>query len=92
VELDETCRRQQLGEGWFPSLEDVPHRAISMSIRQIMRSKTIICSVPDERKAKAVQGAVESEVTPLIPATVLQQHPATWLFLDKASASLLTKR
>ena len=90
VELDEACRRQQMGEGWFPTLEDVPRRAISMSIRQILKSKAIICSVPDERKAKAVRGAVESEVTPMIPATALQDHPATWLFLDKASASLLS--
>ncbi len=90
VELDEACRRQQMGEGWFSSLEDVPRRAISLSIRQILKSKAIICSVPDERKAKAVQGAVESEVTPMIPATALQEHPAVWLFLDKASASLLS--
>ena len=92
VELDEACRRQQMGEGWFPTLEEVPRRAISMSIRQILKSKAIICSVPDERKAKAVQGAVESEVTPMIPATALQKHSATWLFLDKESASLLQEK
>ena len=57
VELDEACRRQQLGEGWFASLEDVPRRAISMSIQQILKSRAIVCSVPDERKAKAVRGA-----------------------------------
>ncbi len=90
VELDEACRRQQMSEGWFYTLEDVPRRAISMSIRQILKSKAIICSVPDERKSRAVQGAVESGVTPMIPATALQEHSATWLFLDKASASLLS--
>ncbi len=89
VNLDEACRKQQLGEGWFPTLEDVPERAISMSIKQILKSKNIICSVPDERKAKAVQGTVKSEITPMIPGTALQKHPATWLYLDEASASLL---
>ena len=91
VELDEVCRRQQMGEGWFPTLEDVPQRAISMSVKQILKSKAIICSVPDERKAKAIQGTVESEVTPMIPGTALQNHASTWLFLDENSASLLKK-
>ena len=64
VNLNETCRRQQLGEGWFPSFEDVPQQAISMSIRQIMKSKVIICSVPDERKAQAVYDTLYSEMSP----------------------------
>jgi glucosamine-6-phosphate deaminase len=89
VNLDEACRRQQLGEGWFESLEEVPREAISMSIRQIMKSQSIICSVPDGRKAAAVQACVEGEVTPLTPASILQQHDNTMLFLDKASASAL---
>src|SRR3954447_25719982 len=59
VELDEACRRQQLGEGWFPTFDDVPKQAISMSVRQIMKSAAIICTVPDERKAEAVRNAVE---------------------------------
>jgi len=89
VELDEACRRQQLGEGWFPSLEEVPRRAISMSIRQIMRAERIICSVPEQRKAQAVLGAVEGPVTPELPASILQRHPAVTLYLDRESASLL---
>lgn len=89
VNLDDACRRQQLGEGWFPAFDDVPQRAISMSIRQIMKSKAIICSVPDERKAWAVKNAVKGPVTNLIPASILQQHPHTLLFLDKDSASLI---
>ncbi len=89
VTLDEVCRKQQLGEGWFPTFDDVPKKAISMSINQIMQSASIICSVPDERKAKAVEGSVESEVTNMIPGSILQNHPATWLFLDEGSASLL---
>ncbi len=89
VSLDEQCRRQQWGEGWFPTLDDVPEQAISMSVKQIMKSKTIICSVPDVRKAEAVKGSVKGKVTPLVPASVLQQHKAVWIYLDNDSASLL---
>ena len=89
VELDDACRRQQLGEGWFPSLEDVPRRAISMSIRQIMKSEVIACVVPDRRKAEMVQKVVEGEVTNLVPASILQEHPACRMYLDGPSASLL---
>lgn len=91
VNLDEACRRQQMGEGWFATLEDVPKQAISMSIRQIMKSKAIICSVPDQRKAWAVQQTIESHVTNQIPASIMQQHPASWLFLDTDSASMLSQ-
>jgi glucosamine-6-phosphate deaminase len=90
VELDEACRRQQLGEGWFPSLADVPRRAISMSVRQMMKSRTLIVSVPDLRKAKAVKAAVEGEVSPQFPASILQRHASCTLFLDPPAASLLT--
>jgi glucosamine-6-phosphate deaminase len=89
VNLDEACRRQQLGEGWFPSLEAVPTRAISMSVRQILKAKRIICSVPDERKAAPVRDAIEGPIAPELPASILQQHANTTLYLDKASASLL---
>ncbi|MCK4346205.1 MAG: glucosamine-6-phosphate deaminase [Bacteroidales bacterium] len=89
VQLDEKCRLQQLGEGWFPAFDDVPDKAISMSIKQIMKSKTIICSVPDSRKAKAVKCVVEEPVAPVVPATILRQHNAVWLFLDIYSSSLL---
>ena len=89
VELDEACRRQQQGEGWFPSLEDVPRHAISMSVQQILRTATIICSVPDARKAVAVAAAVEGPVTPAVPASILQQHPAVTVYLDPPAASRL---
>ena len=89
VNLDENCRKQQLGEGWFTTFDDVPKQAISMSIRQIMKSKHIICSVPDERKAEAVKNTIVFDVTPMIPASVMQEHPSAWLYLDKASASKL---
>jgi len=90
VDLDEACRKQQLGEGWFPSLDAVPAQAISMSVKQIMKSRSIVCTVPDERKAVAVRNAVQGPVTPMVPASILQQHPETTLFLDRAAASLLT--
>jgi glucosamine-6-phosphate deaminase len=89
VNLDEACRRQQMGEGWFPTLEDVPRQAISMSINQILKSKAIICTVPDLRKAEAVRRTVEDPVSPWIPASVLRNHKAAWLYLDKDSSSLL---
>jgi glucosamine-6-phosphate deaminase len=91
VELDEACRRQQMGEGWFPSLEAVPARAISMSIRQIMRSKAIVCTVPDRRKAQAVRDCFTGEVTPLHPASILRQHENAFVFLDGDAASLLDR-
>lgn len=89
VTLDEECRRQQLGEGWFPSIKDVPEQAISMSIKQIMKSKAIICSVPDLRKAEAVKKTVKGSISPAIPASIMRHHDAAWLYLDKDSASLL---
>jgi len=89
VNLDQDCRMQQMGEGWFPSLKDVPHQAISMSIKQIMKSDAIICSVPDLRKAKAVKRTVEGSVSNFVPASIMQNHPATWIYLDTESASLL---
>jgi glucosamine-6-phosphate deaminase len=91
VHLDEACRRQQLGEGWFATLDDVPRQAISMSVRQILKSRQIIGTVPDARKAEAVRNAVEGPVGPQHPASILQQHPATTLYLDEAAASLLTR-
>jgi len=89
VRLDEACRRQQLGEGWFPSLEDVPARAISMSIRQIMKARRILCVVPDARKAPAVRDTLTREVSPWRPASALQRHPATTVYLDVHSGALL---
>lgn len=90
VDLDQACRMQQLGEGWFPSLEAVPTQAISMSIRQIMKSKTIICSVADRRKAQAVKDCLEGEITKLHPASILQSHPDTYVILDDYSSSMLS--
>lgn len=90
VDLDQACREQQLGEGWFPDLASVPDRAISMSIQHILKSQHLIVSVPDERKARAVQQAVEGSISPDCPASILQQHPNCMLYLDTYSASRLT--
>jgi len=86
VNLDKACRKQQLGEGWFPNLDAVPKKAISMSIRQILKAKSIVCSVPDARKAKAVAMAIKGEITNQVPASILREHPQVFLFLDEASA------
>jgi glucosamine-6-phosphate deaminase len=88
VELDEACRRQQLGEGWFASLDEVPRRALSMSVRQILKAREILCIVPDARKAAAVRDCLDGTVSPLYPSSILQTHARTTLYLDRDSASL----
>jgi glucosamine-6-phosphate deaminase len=88
--LDEACRRQQVGEGWFKTIDKVPTKAISMSIHQILSAARIFCSVPDERKAEAVRATVEDAISPVIPASALRNHNRTTLVLDEASASLLS--
>lgn len=90
VDLDEACRRQQVGEGWFAGMDDVPKQAISMSIRQILKAKEIICVVPDARKAEAVKACLEGEIRPEAPASILRTHENTTIFLDKDSAALLS--
>ncbi|NLL84583.1 MAG: glucosamine-6-phosphate deaminase [Lentisphaerae bacterium] len=89
VKLDEACRKQQVGEGWFPSIEAVPATAISMSIAQIMKAKRIVCTVPDGRKAPAVKGTVKGPVSNMCPASIMQQHDDCTVFLDPDSASLI---
>ena len=89
VHLDEACRRQQYGEGWFETLESVPKTAISMSMRQIMKSHTIVCTVPDERKAQAVKDCFTGGVSPMHPASLLKEHARSFVFLDRPAASLL---
>lgn len=91
VELDRTCREQQVGEGWFARLEDVPERAISISIPELLKSREILCVVPDERKARAVKACLEGPISPEAPASALRAHPNTTIFLDAGSASLLTR-
>lgn len=89
VELDEACRKQQLGEGWFPTFNDVPTHALSLTIPAIMGCKAISCVVPDERKAEAVYNTLNAEISTTCPATILRTHPDTVLYLDEGSASKL---
>lgn len=89
VTLDEACRRQQLGEGWFATIADVPQRAISMSVRQILKAKRILCFVPDARKAAAVKACFEGDISPRAPASILRTHSDTTVYLDGHSAALL---
>ncbi|MEM7044731.1 MAG: glucosamine-6-phosphate deaminase [Pseudomonadota bacterium] len=89
VELDDACRQQQMGEGWFETFDDVPSRAISMSVRQMMKSKKLILSVSDARKAKAVLHAVKGQVNNIHPASIIQNHGDCSLHLDPAAAAML---
>ena len=90
VDLDEACRRQQVGEGWFADISEVPKRAISMSVRQILKAKEIIAIVPEARKAAAVKRCFEGEVSPMAPASILRTHPRATVYLDQDSAALLS--
>lgn len=92
VDLDEACRKQQVGEGWFATPDDVPRQALSMSIPQIMKSQRIVCTVPDQRKAVAVQKTVEGPVTNMCPASIMQKHKDCVIYLDPDSSSLLAKQ
>jgi len=90
VRLDDRCRAQQVGEGWFARVEDVPATAISMSVRQLFRARAIVCVVPDRRKAEAVRGTIEGRIDPMVPASILRRHPDVTIYLDRDSASLLS--
>ncbi len=90
VTLDEACRQQQVGEAWFENISQVPERAISMSARQILKAREILAVVPDMRKAKAVKACFEGEISPMAPASILRRHNNATIYLDDASASLLT--
>ncbi|MCB0071661.1 MAG: 6-phosphogluconolactonase, partial [Caldilineaceae bacterium] len=92
VDLDEACRKQQVGEGHFPDLDAVPPQALSMSIPAILSARAISCVAPDARKAAAVQCALEGPITPTCPASALRKHHHCRLFLDPASAAQLTLR
>jgi len=91
VELDHACRQQQFNEGWFPSIDEVPEKAISMSVSHILKSTSIICTVPGERKAEAVKRTIENGITPDIPASALKSHDSVFLYLDQDSSSMLPR-
>ena len=87
VKLDRACRKQQLGEGWFPTFEDVPEQALTLTITAILNCRTISCVVPEERKSQAVHDTLYNTISPKCPATILRKHPDTRLFLDADAAS-----
>jgi glucosamine-6-phosphate deaminase len=89
VTLDEACRRQQVGEGWFTGIGDVPETAVSMSITQILKAREILVIVPDARKAEAVRATLEAQIAPAVPASILRTHPNVTLYLDEPAASLV---
>jgi glucosamine-6-phosphate deaminase len=90
VNLDEVCRRQQVGEGWFSDLEMVPAKAISMSVRQVLKSKEILAVVPGPKKAQAVKACFDGPVSPMAPSSILRTHPNATVYLDRESAALLS--
>lgn len=92
VQLDEACRQQQVNERWFAELEDVPAKAISMSIRQILRAKEILVIVPEARKAQAVKACFDGEISPMAPGSILLTHPNATVYLDRDSVSLLSSK
>ncbi|MBN1835842.1 MAG: glucosamine-6-phosphate deaminase [Spirochaetales bacterium] len=91
VNLDERCKKQQVGEGWFSGVDEVPDRAVSMSIRQIMKAAHIVCTVVGAQKADAMHGCFDGPVTPERPASILREHPHCTIFLDRAAAAKLEK-
>ncbi len=90
VELDQACRRQQVGEGWFPTIDDVPKQAITISIQQTLKAQRILAIVPERRKAEAVRLCLEGEIGPMAPASILRTHPDVTCFFDADSSSLLS--
>jgi glucosamine-6-phosphate deaminase len=92
VNLDEACRLQQVGEGWFKDLSTVPTQAISMSVRQVMKSKEILAVVPDARKAHAIKACFDGEINPMAPSSILRTHPNATVYLDRHSAALLSRK
>ena len=87
VNLDAACRRQQLGEGWFPTIDDVPRQAISMTVNQIMRCRRIVSPVPYAVKADAIYKVITSDVSNQVPATILKTHPDATVFIDEESGA-----
>lgn len=92
VTLERSCKEQQVREGWFATVDDVPKQAITMSVHRIMQCRRIISCVPGAVKARAAYATLTRSVTKLVPATILQEHPDTTIYLDRDSASLLDKK
>jgi glucosamine-6-phosphate deaminase len=90
VALDHACRLQQVGEGWFKNLDAVPKQAISMSVRQVLKSREILAVVPDARKAPAIKACFDGPISPMAPSSILRNHPNATVYLDRQSSALLS--
>jgi len=90
VNLDEACRQQQVGEGWFPNIDAVPKQAISMSVKQVLRSKEILAVVPGPKKAQAIHACFDGPISPMAPSSILRTHANATIYLDCDSAALLS--
>ena len=90
VNLDQACRQQQVGEGWFPDINSVPKQAISMSVKQVLKSKEILAVVPGPKKSQAIHECFDGPISPMAPSSILRTHPNTTIYLDRESAALLS--
>jgi len=90
VHLDEACRKQQVGEGWFAELEAVPKQAISMSVKQVLKSKEILAIVPGPKKAEAIKACFDGPISAIAPSSILRRHANATIYLDRESAALLS--
>ncbi len=89
VAMDERCRRQQVGEGHFPSLDTMPAEALTLTCPELVRAEHWICTVPDLRKAEAVKNALSGPISEACPSSLVRMHPAAAIYLDADSAALL---
>jgi glucosamine-6-phosphate deaminase len=89
VRLDNVCRQQQVNEGWFVSIDDVPKEAITLTIPALMAIPELIASVPGERKAAIVRRFLSEAISPDLPATILRRHPNVTIYLDRDSAAYI---
>ena len=90
VNLDQACRQQQVGEGWFPNIESVPKQAISMSVKQVLKSKEILAIVPGPKKAQAIKKCFDGPISAMAPSSILRTHANATIYLDRESAALLS--
>ena len=90
VNLDQACRQQQVGEGWFPNIESVPKQAISMSVKQVLKSKEILAIVPGPKKAEAIKACFDGPISAIAPSSILRRHANATIYLDRESAALLS--
>ncbi len=87
VNLDDACKKQQMGEGWFPTIDDVPKQAVSMTVYQIMQCERIVSCVPHPVKANAVYNTLTQDTNNMVPATIMKEHKDFTLFIERGSAS-----